>query len=135
MEPVITEKNSHLQIIITLGLIGLLIAIVGGYIYYGMLQAKQEQMLVETPIAPEQSVQDPVNFSQAERQMILDDLAKEIPVDTEQLSETDRTQILEELKTPLAEKETPLTEAEKRAILESLSAQMQPDNETPSVPE
>lgn len=131
MEPVITEKNSHLQLIITLGLIGLLLAVVGGYIYYGMQQAKQEQVVVEIPVAPEEPAsQDPMNLTAEERQAILDELSKESPEGTTPLTEAERAQVLENLKTPVAEKTTPLTEAEKADILESLTAQLQPSTET-----
>ncbi len=127
MEPVTTNKNNHLQLIITLGLVGILFAVVGGYIYYGMQMAGQEQVLVEPPAEVEETQnQVPGELTAEEREAILADLAKENPAAPTPLSVDERIEILDSLQAASTTPNTiPLSDEEKIAILESLQTSIQ----------
>ncbi len=99
MEPIIVEKKNYTQIVITIALGLVLVAIVGGYIYFGMWQAGQ-QAIVEEVTEPTST--DPFQpLSPEDKMQILADLAKQAESGTG----------------------TPATDEEKEAILESLSAE------------
>lgn len=136
MEPVTTEKNSHLQIIITLGLVGVLLAIVGGYIYFGMQQAQQVQIVpVETVVevvASSTEPAPPTALTSEEREALLADLAKENPVAPAVLSGGEREQILDSLSSStVREQPALLGEEERKAILDTLPATIPPPPEIP----
>jgi cell division protein FtsN len=117
MEPIITEKTNHLQLIITIGLVGILLAVVGGYIYYGMQQAAPVPV---EPVATETVDDDPMNLSPEERQNIVNELNAGLS-NNDTLSPTERAQIVEEMSATM---ENPpidtLTEAERVAAEQAL---------------
>lgn len=67
------QKTSTSQTLVTLVLILVLIALVGGYIYYGMYQARQ-QTVVEEP-----TTEGVTQTDDERRTMILDQLSKDAP--------------------------------------------------------
>lgn len=102
-----TTKNQHL---ITLLLILVLVSIVAGYIYYGMMIAKQADTVTQ------EVIEAPVVVSDDEqRQEIIDALKQEAPV----LADEKRTAIIDDLRKP-ANQPSSEDAASRAAILEAL---------------
>jgi len=104
-----TQGSTRVQLLLTILLVVLLGGLIGGYIYYGMWQARMN----EVPAVVEQP-QDSKGLSAEEKQEILDALAKS-PTNVIPAEEQER--IVKSLA------ETPsntLSEAERAKILESL---------------
>jgi hypothetical protein len=122
MEPIITEKTNHLQLIITIGLVGILLAVVGGYIYYGMQQAAPVPV---EPVVTETVDDDPMNLSPEERQSIISDLAEPTPMNAVSLSEAERAEVLEDLSSvPEDGAVPPLSDEERNQIIDTLNAEL-----------
>ena len=122
MEPdiEITKKSYTNQVVvIALGLF--LIALFGGYIYYGMERAKtaallNEPILESEPEIPQDSTTDS-ELTVAKKQQILDALSKS---PTEPLPDTEKAKILDSLQDTEVSS-SPLTEARRSEILDQLN--------------
>ena len=122
MEPdiEITKKSYTNQVVvIALGLF--LIALFGGYIYYGMERAKtaallNEPILESEPEIPQDSTTDS-ELTVAKKQQILDALSKS---PTEPLPDTKKAKILDSLQDTEVSS-SPLTEARRSEILDQLN--------------
>lgn len=115
-------QTKTIQRTITTMLALLLLAIVGGYIYYGMWLAKQND---STPVIPLPSAtttgakKDPLT---PEKKMEILKLLNNSSPATNTTSIVDQKKILESLSASASGTTTPLSEAEKQKILEHLQS-------------
>jgi hypothetical protein len=115
MQPDNEVPRNHLQLIISLGLVGVLVCILGGYIYLGMWSAKQTPVVVE-----DVPVIEPTTSEESDR-------TEEILNALEQATSTTPTEDQDAIINAL-EQAAPIASEERRAaILEAL-------NSSPSAP-
>ena len=111
MKPEVKNGNVA-QILITLTLVGILVCLLGLYIYYGMNQARVSAPVAEVTV-PEAA---PVDIEDARRQEIIEAL-KNQPIAT---SSIDRRVIINSLKQDPVETNTEETEKKRQEIVNAL---------------
>lgn len=127
MEPIIVEKKNYSQIAITVVLGLVLVAIVGGYIYFGMRQAGQ-QVMVEEVSEPE-STEPFQPLTPEDKMQILVDLAKQAESGTGTRATAEEKEAILKSLTAEADAKNEISFEEKMKILNELS-KPQADNET-----
>ena len=114
MEPTVTVRTRRTQHAVTAILVLILVGLIPGYIYYGMLQATptaDTSLVEETPPTSEQ-------LAAAQRQAVLNALATAAP---DARTPAEKAKIMSALETS-SSVETKRTPAERQAILDALKS-------------